>query len=585
MKSTRVSFTLVILLFTTFIFASLVPIGQAQKTAADKLTYSWSEETYSFSFFKEWVAQAFTMNESGTYSANYNFTVSNSDADYRTEEYREVRYESAYDYEFETTLTGNMSTSFTVDVYQVDVSYGQDVALSWIAIKNGTFQTEYYIDQLDISYTIANQYNKTVDIDYTKYDIDTSTVVDEWTDQVIETADWQDSWVDSLEQTRYGIHTSKVSVPLVLIYQIFKKGANTVAWAEMFCDYYIYNDTDKNGIYSVGESSSAPPSGAFGMYTSDEFRGFMIPQVIDGYSYFQNNYSDPGTITEMEMWQKFPHDREVSDFSDDIEFTAPTLLGDVVSWDINYPDFPVTAIAFSDHGSFSSGMNMTYANTAPMNFSYGFEYQANEAEAHLDVTTDLSELSDSTFFDVVQGLSLAIPHYSFILSTSEITEVTNTIITAPTNIFDYQMDNETVMGISMEAVKSEYTLKDYPVVGEEELFTSIGSTVSKLIVNAIDTNPIAPKNGLIDMIFSLKDLDIVKNNPELNLELYNIQMQNYPTWSGRHMINDPRFSIYYGELSPPTTEGPSVPFLHIAFIGMVALITAGLVLFYKRRMK
>jgi len=120
---------------------------------------------------------------------------------------------------------------------------------------------------------------------------------------------------------------------------------------------------------------------------------------------------------------------------------------------------------------------------------------------------------------------------------------------------------------------------DYPDLGNNRTFEAIGSTVSMLVANELENNPTTPRNWFVDTIFSLGDLDLVKLDPQLSnaLSLYNIEIQNYPTWSGYELVHDPTLTIYHNGTSAPQQEIPDDPDLPGAILGYNLYVFAGII--------
>ena len=106
---------------------------------------------------------------------------------------------------------------------------------------------------------------------------------------------------------------------------------------------------------------------------------------------------------------------------------------------------------------------MDYADTSPSNFSYGYNYQITNETADLDFTAHLPKLSDPDFFNAADNLSLAFPHYTYFLSSTEIEETINPALTIPSSMFQFDLNGTKVAEINMDNEdKKNYTLMDYP---------------------------------------------------------------------------------------------------------------------------
>ena len=308
------------------------------------------------------------------------------------------------------------------------------------------------------------------------------------------------------------------------------------------------------------------------MYTSDEYRGYFVPWVSEVQLHTEFNMEgQPEQISD--NLYSFPGDLAYEEISDTIQFTEPSLNGEMVEWSINYPAYPIWGSVQDEEEYYISAWDNPYSASSPGDFGYGFEFGITDNMAYLDLTSHIPRISNSSFFDLVQGFSLAVPHYTYFLSSTDLSKATNPILTVPSNLFQFEMDGTTVAEITMEEdTKKFYSLMDYPNPGENRTCQGIGSTVSGMITSNLFGNPHASRNWFMDTIFALKDLDIVKQDPDFANpdSLFDIQLQNYPLWSGYEIVHDPRFAIYFNtnDLSVPNQiPGFFIPvLLGVAFI-------------------
>lgn len=600
----------VLSIITIFILFSSGSINLIQTTRAAKppeITYSWNLDTYSTEVTTTWDQTSFLMNHTGTYTDVFNYSYGHAiSSDEWLEEETIFTYDINYTYVSNTTLTGNFTMRTVLDGYRVDVSYGTGLDLIWLALKNGTYEMDVFLGQNEQDYTYSNEFYRKAETTYNKYNMTTMSLIDSWNDTVEDQGNWTSTPLAAPEYEYYHfIMKMDFTMPLILTFEIYETENNEkVAWAEMFSDFWVFNDTDKNAVYSLGETKTAPM--LMSMQTSDEQCGGFIPWAVDTDFYLEVALEgQPPLISNYTM--KFPGDYGTNEIASWIEFTPPELSGTEVNWDINYQDYPIWANIqpYDENGllkyTYYCGWDAPYSTTSSGNFSYGFNFGVDNNRADLDLTTSLPRLSNTSFYydlslgrnisfyEAVQGLSLAIPHYSFFLSSADLKEKGKKIITIPSNLFQYDINDTQIAEINMgNEDKKYYTLYDYPDNGETRQFQSIGSTVSKLISSSFEFNPTTPRNYFLDMIFTIKDLSLVKNDPDLvsPYTLYNIQIQNYPEWSGEKLVHDPTFSAYFksGEDVPEQPDQPFIPGFHPAIIiGTTVSITTIVLLKSKKR--
>ncbi len=550
----------------------------------EDIKYDWSLETFSAQVGKVWNNDTFLMNETGTFNEVFNYSrgYAISDTEWIEEE-SVFTYNVNYSYFSNLSLFGDYALTVNLDVYKVDISYGTSVFFVWVALKNGTFSAEYNIYSVTHDFRHENSFYKKTETTYKKYNSTTMELLDTWN----ETSEDNGSWLsEDAPESDYTIHQTidmEFSMPLILTFQVYEtQNGEKVAWADMISDFYIFEDVDKNGVYSVGETSNA--QNQFRMSTSDELRGIFMPWAFN-YT-LHTDYWSPETSFNDTNNYKFPIDREVNDFGDSIQFTPPQLVDNEIEWDILYPDFPIYGFVQTEDDWFTCGPN--YTDSSPGNFSYGYNYEITNETADLDLTARLPRLSDVDFFNAVDNLSLAFPHYTFFLSSANIMNSENFIVTIPSDIFQFEVGGAQVAEINMEEDKKYYSLMDYPDLGNNKTFEAIGSTVSRLVANELENNPTTPRNWFVDTIFTLGDLDLVKLDPQFSsaFSLYNVEIQNYPTWSGFELIHDPTLTIFHsGTSSPelPDISGTILGYNLYIFAGIVGVIT--IVIVKRKRFK
>ncbi len=565
---------MIIALVATSFFPLFILVNAQAPLKPEKIQYDWSLETFSAQIVTVWDHETFLMSETGTYNEVFNYSrgYAINDAEWIEEESM-FTYNVNYSYFSNLSLYGNYALDVNLDVYQVDISYGNAISFIWVGLKNGTFNAEYNIFDITHDFKHENEFNKKTETIYKKYNSTTMELLSVWN----ETIEDNGSWISEDEPVPdYTLHQTidmEFSMPLILTFQIYEiQNGEKVAWADMISDFYIFEDVDKNGVYSVGETNSEQDM--FRMSTSDELRGIFSPWAFN-YT-LHTEYWSPGDVTIDTRNYKFPEDKEVGYFGDSIQFSPPQLVGDEIEWGILYPDFPIYGYVQTEDDWFTSGPS--YNESCPGDFSFGYNYEITNETADLDLTTSLPRLSDTDFFNAVNNLSLAFPHYTFFLSSADILETGNPIVTIPSDVFQFEVGGAQVAEMSMEDEKKNYSLIDYPNLGNNRTFEAIGSTVSSLVSNELENNPSTPRNWFVDSIFTLGDLDLIKLDPLFSdaISLYQVKMQNYPTWSGYKIIHDPTLTIFHSGTSSPEVQdisGTILGYNLYIFAGIVGVIT------------
>ncbi len=560
-KKVKYGFVIILLTFNAFFSVLSVVNVRGDIDPAD-IDVDWELDTFSAHISRVWDDTEFLMNETGSYNDVFNYSHGYAiSEDEWIEEESVFTYNVNYSYISNLTLTGDFTIDVNFDVYKVDISYGTSVKFIWIALKNGTYYTEYIVDSISRDYRFENSFYKKTETTYKKYNITTQELLDTWSDTIEDNG----AWIAEPEPGLYDYTATQTldmefSMPLIITFQVYEThNGEKVAWADMFSDFYVFDDTDKNGVYTAGETKHAREK--FHLSTSDEYRGMFTPWVHN--FTVQTYYKSPTDEINHTQHYKFPVDKEVGEFGESIQFTPPQLNGNEVAWNIEYPEFPIYGYVQTDTDYFGMGPDTDYVDSSPGNFSYGFDYKITNETADLDFTAHLPRLSNPDFFNIVENLSLALPHYTYFLSSADIEEVQNSIVTTPSNMFQFDIGDTKVAEINMEnESKKYYSLLDYPTFGANRTFEAIGSSVSWLIADEFENNPTTARNWFVDTIFTLEDLDEVKFDPQLNdaLSLYNIEIQNYPTWSGYELIHDPTLTIYHGQQDfDDNDDNPIVP--------------------------
>ncbi|MBN1802436.1 MAG: hypothetical protein JW891_13075 [Candidatus Lokiarchaeota archaeon] len=560
------------------ITAATIPIGAE---------YDWGEETVLINQSFIWNNTVFSSHEKGWDNRTESFMavyedkwgVENPNTYF---EYSRSGYYADYvEIYRKNTVTGNMTNTINMNVYKVEASYDDSLQFTWMAVKDCYWTNDIWL--------VDNQFN----YNYTHKDYRNETII--WTERYhendsiasleIETNEgwYPDHFTEGTQPPSdfyyHQVMQQNFTMPLILTTQVYKtQNGEHVAWMDMFYSYIVYNDTDGNGIYSADLSDTSGSIGAVSIGSSNECRGVIYPMAISVsstlWSYYKNNNSlesppESGSFS-------FPNDLTLDALSNNIVFTPPLDENNVLKWDIEYPDYPIygyvkNASKYDDDVYVAGKYNyatyqwdyLNYSQASPGDFGFGFNYEIGRSSSNLDYTIDLPQITNQSFYDGVKGCGLSIPHYTYLIASSEIEESVISLVSKSADIFNFEIGGINFAEMDMmNPAKQNYTLYDYPSLGKISEFSSQGGTVAKIITSSLKQN-FWPQFGgdlFSSIIFSLEDL--VSDNPFFNnpQNLYSIETQNYPIWSGNRIVHDPTLRAYY------TTSSVENPPILIVFV-------------------
>jgi len=550
-----------------------------------KPNYSWQETTYHYTLHRDWTGDSSVINYSSTYSDvfNTNLYYFNESEQTWTREVRTNSYNGNYSFFSNKTTKGYIDVDMNLDVYRVDIQYGVAVDLVWMALKQGTLEMDYFIDQYENDYSLFEEYNVDIESEFTKYNTTTSEIIDVWfetsNDTGVHNMTYDGDLIDYNSNYAYDM---EFSLPIILTMQLYTtQNRDKIGWAEMIYDFIIYKDRDKDSIYSAGETATPPTSG-FHLYNSDEMCGIIRPMAWDYRAYEEYNYPAPSNFTYHRI---YPFDKTVDEIASTIQFTPPTVSAeDIITWEVKYPQFPIYAsIIDADKPSerYSTPSNATYSQMSPGDFNYQFDYNLSENRADLDFTLSLPKISDEALYNATQGYGLSLPHYNFFIASFDINEVDPVELTMPSDLFTFESNGSTVAEINMiNPVKKNYTLYDYPELGINTELESAGGSLHKILM--MDSEQSANTgNPFINLIYTIKDF--AEADPTFTIvdDLYHLETQNYPVWNGEKLVHDPTFTIYYGDPGTGTGENMSDPlipgfdlFIVVALVSAIVVVQA-----------
>lgn len=593
-----------ILLFATLLVASLVvPASVNAKLSSKKgpnnLVYKWGVDLYNSTLNETWVNDlVMNFTDKGvfedSYSYDYDYVAYNSTLGRNV--WKEVVTTSAfkedYDMKMQQYMTGHQIIKTVLTINKVEVNHGKGLQLIWMAARNGTYDLEMEITDMSMVYNYSAVVNTTTTRVTTLYeetaDGSKGAVITSWAEvekeDRIDDFDYSDADMGMEMNMSYDISVEFV-MPIIMSMQVFKTRNNeTVAWADMFNEFLIYNDTNGDGIYTTNTPSGGGGPPQLDLYFSDEMVDNFNPMAMKGKMSMYMGYAiDLTAYNQGIMYQvqdlkseiNSPNDKTIAEIADSINFTAPTVEGNNIKWDILYPQMPMTCSV--DGGTYSPPGNASLAMLSPMDFKYSFDYEVapNKKTANLYTTADIGKISNASLYNDVQGLGLTIPHYAYFMSSQKINKTVQDARTRPEDAFGFNIGSIPVALVNMTVPQKEnYTLYDYPKDGKNQVNKALGGTVAAMLttgaeqgtgMSAMMNNPFMP------MIFTLED--IVADNKDLAdfTTLYIIFTQNYPVWSGRRLVHDPVFSVFF----EPTGVESSIPGYGFVPMVVVVAVTVG----------
>lgn len=582
-KRIKLMLLLTLVSFSSFLPLSLMSRGFLPlKTSAP--SFSWQDTTFSTSFVRVWDGDSSIFNYSSSYEDIFhtNSHYYNETEDTWTRGISTTDYRANYSTFSNITIVGNITVDFEVDIYRVNAQYKNVLDMYWFALKNGTYDLDYYLDQWIHSYVLNESYAQETVTNYTKFNFSTWEVLDTWVEYSNESGvknTYQPPYPrDYREHKRT---TTKFTKPIIIVSQLFTtKNKDKFAWAELYSDFFLFKEKNKDGIYNAGsiEGSTDFPS----LYGSDEWYGVLEPiaQEVD-YFYEKTFPNDSPSNYNASFQFSRPNDTTVEEIASNIAFTPPSLdENDIISWEVIYPQHPILA---SIHGAgvddFQTGA--TFASMAPTNFSYKYDYNVSNTEANLDFTFGMSKINEPGLYNAVQGLGLSIPHYNLFISSFNINEKNSKQLTVPSSMFVFESNETVVAEINLiNPKKVNYTLFDYPSLGIDSELKSYGGSLHKGILDmmSLDSHDTKP---LLNLIYILEDT-VAADPTFTNVDsLYHLETQNYPVWSGEKLLHDPTSTVYFDpqeeEQEPPTIPTPTtIPGFNVMLVVTVSTVVVAI---------
>jgi len=543
----------------------------------------------SYSIQRVWTGDSIILNRSGSYKdtyttsggSGYNYTDQTSILVENT-----ILHKANFSYISNTTIIGNLTVDINVNVYKVDIDYGDNVKVIWVAFKQGTLVMDYYLSSYIQNFSYYEEYHQDIESEFKKFNWTTRELLDTWnsTDDIQGEKDYE--YTNSRTRYPYFAYTGidgEFSLPIILTIQIFTtEKKDRIAWANMLQDFKIYKDLDKNMIYSIADKDSL--HSVPGLHSSNEFSGYLQPYVCD----YERNLIEYD-IESGDVWYNYsnrilyPRDRSVNDLASTINFTAPTAISDTnISWGIQYPEYPTYAYFMENYANeFSTPLNSAYIHSCPTDYSYEFDYGVGENYTNLDITWEIGKITNTSLYNLVQGYGLTFPQYNYFLASFDIDEIDTKELTVPCDKFSFKSNDTLVANINMGGPnKKNYTLYDYPTAGINTEFESQGGSIHPIVI-AFDELDAHSGEPFVNCLYTLGD--IVAQDPTFGVEdsLYRLETQNYPIWSGERLQHDPTLTVYYEPYEQEVSDSGIPGYDLIVILGIAGVITTIIVL--KRR--
>ncbi|MBD3213330.1 MAG: hypothetical protein GF311_12040 [Candidatus Lokiarchaeota archaeon] len=548
----------------------------AAQSADSRLGFEFSSDvvTKKFSLYKEYNNESFLYESKGISPLTFweeKDCYWGDDGYYYVEIVKEYMLGTDHRY-YNKTVSGYFQTDMVLDMYEVKVTYGDTYEMSFYALKNGTLFTEYYQDYMELSRASSYRHEYVYTTYLRKYEDESrQTLIDV---EIINVEEPDDkTGFGYFEITRDDIwhynQNASFAAPLIMINQVFMTpNGHKVAWGEFMWEMIAYNDMNNDSFYSV-ESD---------LYEDFEFGALIQPYILETKTYYKDYRRENLTL------QSFPNDMSVLDAETLIEFSKPTVLNDVLSWGIHYNNFPFHI----NHTGFFILPEFSYSDSLKADFSFEFDFFLKANATQLDITTGFSPLEPSrdVFTSQMDGLSLCVPHYTYLLASMDIIQRFSDAMTRRNQVFRFESGMQTVCEIDMRGSKEPYVLYDHADNDREKVYNAVGAGVTRGISDPLE-GAISQATGrryfqmstLPNLVFSVEDL--VHDEPLLrkgsnSSRLVSLETENYPVWSGNSFYHDP---------SLKTNIAPRLPLLEIGIVIICGVIGISVVALIYRKLK
>jgi len=363
--------------------------------------------------------------------------------------------------------------------------------------------------------------------------------------------------------------TVELSAPLIFIIQVFTtEEGDRIAWLDLMWDYFIFDDINSDGIFNTGPTS---------YISTPEFEGNIIPGA-----YNQTAYDESGNIIQS---FQFPNDTHPQELAPYIVFSNATEADRIISWEIEYLNFPTAANTMTYFTPFCN-----YEDSPKNNYTYFFDFSAGKSQAQTNMTTQMGtiETKDDLFYKAAKDLELSLPHSNYIISSLPVDRDFSSVMTSGMETISFESEKEIVAEINMANEKKPYILYNHSENDIPLKYDSIGASVSKLLSSAME-GAILPQSGdnwIKNIMFSLEDVvkdDLLIGEGTSPSKVVSLATQNYPQWDGNGFYHDPSFKVYFEEIPTQITPDGEIGIPNV--IGLIGAIMSGIIisLYYKKR--
>lgn len=550
-------YLLTLLIFLLFPF-DLFPrranstIRSSDGTFDNGATFTTSEDTFTYSLFREWNNETMGQDE---ITSEHSWTdidfvnYEDSKGNWIVKKVETITTDKTTFYH-KRAYIGNASLTINLTTYRVDVN-SDNLQFTWHAVKEGILEEER-----QISYEHTDTYQSTnrterrfiTLLNYT--DSFKQTLLENTTYQEIKYTNFTCNPPPSkITDLQYIYAKMRFVAPMILIFQKYTtQNDRKVAWGQLLWEMIVFNDTDRNGIYNAAEFSGDSEA-HMSLKSGDEFVGELKP-IASEIVYKMHKEDDLSTMSH-------PTDRDLETFINDIQYTAPYLENDHLLWNISYLNMVCQAgVEYKDRYYYNP--TLKYEDLIPNNYSYSFDYYLDTNKARLEYEFNAGEFSDPYYKSNVSGFGISIPSHTYLISDTLIQQNTSNAMSVPTDEFDFAVDGETAAEVDLsEDAERIYQLEDFEGEGIISNHISRGASVNFHCTAPLYYGLKSGGYGFERAMLSTESL--VSSDPKFMAvdNLYEIETINYPEWGGHALHHDPQLNAYFK--ASPSDDDDSSP--------------------------
>jgi hypothetical protein len=544
-------------LLCAFSIVTVIPVIHAANGTFNDVEWAYGEVTQPATIVILFNNETFNFEGLGSHSNTYNYTNSYYDGLYWWEIETMCQTTSTYEYNMSETLSGNISVQLEYIADYVNIHSGDTMNFTWYGLKKSTMSYEYWI--LDLEYLSYMNTSNHYDYWETTYKKNATTgeileiTYDSWSDDCPYESTWNSTM--PLNYAQYMSLDAVYSIPAQLSNLLFSgPGGTPMAWSNLLSEFYIFEDTNENGIFDVGSANTAGigislPS----MMYSDEFRGMLMPYAVKAnitIDFINTSSGESEMGYPMRVNQTIPDGINIDDLMANysLQWNAPVETGEgdlEFSWAQDLADYPTLLLMMPSGPVDWNGLETDYQYANKLTIT-------PDQQIKLETTNTFGEIANATLKSQMENLSLAVPYYTAFLAPDKIGNNATQGVPTQANDWSFHYGNSVIGKIDLDnPFKVNYTLKDYPTPGIDTVFKSKDSSVAKIIVDVGET-------GLGSVMSSTNPFGILLYGPENFYDLppdyqmtLSYEVINYPTWNGHQIVHDPVFIANIGSASIP----------------------------------